>query len=321
MNDAPLTSSFLSVDAYVQVSTSAQAFNRYAYCLNNPLKYTDPSGWVMQGALMGNPSQGVVDYTSVFMEPIYTPRDLGLLQLPDYDELAWWREGDEVGSSGGGGGLTIITNGGWYKNGNGQIQWSSTISSQKELNKLGINGDFLGHTYKDNQYYYSLLGYKIDLSENGGINGRIAPLIDEALINWEQYKIDMDNCDPFDYFDESVKQKWTNFKNVVAYDFNRGGKLQEYPFNLGPIIGHLQVGNTSDSMLARMVFFDLKKTRPDSNKGFGHVNWPDGYYITFVSKTSINDSNPRNSCTVILIIPPSHWSNFKSRYNSVFPNH
>ena len=45
------------------------------------------------------------------------------------------------------------------------------------------------------------------------------------------------------------------------------------------------------------------------------------YYITFVSKTSINDSNPRNSCTVILIIPPSHWSNFKSRYNSVFPNH
>ena len=41
----PLTSSFLSVDAYVQDPTSAQAFNRYAYCGYNPLRYTDPTGW------------------------------------------------------------------------------------------------------------------------------------------------------------------------------------------------------------------------------------------------------------------------------------
>ena len=41
----PLTSSFLSVDAYVQNPASAQAFNRYAYCGHNPLRYTDPTGW------------------------------------------------------------------------------------------------------------------------------------------------------------------------------------------------------------------------------------------------------------------------------------
>ena len=29
---------------YVQLPTSAQSFNRYSYCLNNPLKYVDPSG-------------------------------------------------------------------------------------------------------------------------------------------------------------------------------------------------------------------------------------------------------------------------------------
>ena len=29
---------------YVQQPTSAQSFNRDSYCLNNPLKYTDPSG-------------------------------------------------------------------------------------------------------------------------------------------------------------------------------------------------------------------------------------------------------------------------------------
>lgn len=41
--------SFLSVDAYVQDPTSAQAFNRYAYCAHNPLRYTDPTGWYADG--------------------------------------------------------------------------------------------------------------------------------------------------------------------------------------------------------------------------------------------------------------------------------
>ncbi len=40
----PVMSSFLSVDNYVQQPDNSQNFNRYAYCLNNPLKYTDPSG-------------------------------------------------------------------------------------------------------------------------------------------------------------------------------------------------------------------------------------------------------------------------------------
>lgn len=43
----PLMCCFLSVDSYVQDPGNAQNFNRYAYCLNNPLKYTDPDGeWV-----------------------------------------------------------------------------------------------------------------------------------------------------------------------------------------------------------------------------------------------------------------------------------
>ena len=43
----PLTSHFLSVDAYVQGPSNAQAFNRYAYCGYNPLRYIDPTGWRM----------------------------------------------------------------------------------------------------------------------------------------------------------------------------------------------------------------------------------------------------------------------------------
>ena len=40
----PYIARFLSTDNYVQLPTSAQSFNRYSYCLNNPLKYVDPDG-------------------------------------------------------------------------------------------------------------------------------------------------------------------------------------------------------------------------------------------------------------------------------------
>lgn len=44
----PLLGRFLSTDNFVQEPNSTQSFNRYSYCLNNPLKYNDPSGeWLL----------------------------------------------------------------------------------------------------------------------------------------------------------------------------------------------------------------------------------------------------------------------------------
>ena len=40
----PTIGRFLSPDNYVQLPENSQSFNRYSYCINNPLKYTDPSG-------------------------------------------------------------------------------------------------------------------------------------------------------------------------------------------------------------------------------------------------------------------------------------
>jgi RHS repeat-associated protein len=42
----PVLGRFFSPDNYVQAPGNSQNFNRYSYCLNNPLKYTDPSGEV-----------------------------------------------------------------------------------------------------------------------------------------------------------------------------------------------------------------------------------------------------------------------------------
>ena len=40
----PITMMFFSPDSYLQSPEDWLNFNRYSYCLNNPLKYTDPSG-------------------------------------------------------------------------------------------------------------------------------------------------------------------------------------------------------------------------------------------------------------------------------------
>ena len=40
----PVIGRFFSPDNFVQTPEFTQGFNRYSYCLNNPLKYTDPSG-------------------------------------------------------------------------------------------------------------------------------------------------------------------------------------------------------------------------------------------------------------------------------------
>lgn len=40
----PVLGRFLSPDNYVQMPNFSQSFNRYAYCINNPLKYKDPDG-------------------------------------------------------------------------------------------------------------------------------------------------------------------------------------------------------------------------------------------------------------------------------------
>lgn len=40
----PVLGRFLSPDNFVQMPNFSQSFNRYAYCINNPLKYKDPDG-------------------------------------------------------------------------------------------------------------------------------------------------------------------------------------------------------------------------------------------------------------------------------------
>ena len=309
----PVMSCFLSVDQYVQSPENAQGFNRYAYCMNNPLRYVDPSGWTKVNQAVGytpNSFSNANDPYAYCRRPL-EPRDIGLRELSTSDPIITWMEGNE--QRGGGSGAQ----GGWYIT-NNEIYWSPDVNSQKDLQKKGIDGSFIGPSFIDelNHMYYSLLGYRIDMNEGNGLAGKIAPLIDEAFINYEVFRNEMKLFDANPIGDEP-QQKWTNFINVIAYNDKINGP-QQYCFNLGPIECHLIVGNTENSMKARIEHVNLNKTAPDSNNGYGLVKWSSGYDINFISKASYYDTNPKSSKTVVLIIPPSYWNNFKTRYNSVF---
>ncbi len=61
----PIIGRVLSPDKVVQAPGYTQSYNRYSYCMNNPLRYTDPSGWLM-AALdeCWNMGKEITDYTS-----------------------------------------------------------------------------------------------------------------------------------------------------------------------------------------------------------------------------------------------------------------
>lgn len=44
----PTIGRFLSADPFIQAPNNLQSYNRYSYVINNPLRYTDPSGYIFK---------------------------------------------------------------------------------------------------------------------------------------------------------------------------------------------------------------------------------------------------------------------------------
>lgn len=111
----PILGRFFSPDNYVQMPENSQSFNRYSYCLNNPLKYTDPSGefwFLVAGAALG----GIINWATHDFQ--FNFKGLGYL---DVGALA-----GAVGAGVGAGMNVAMVGGGFWS---GSVGWASGVSS------------------------------------------------------------------------------------------------------------------------------------------------------------------------------------------------
>ncbi len=120
----PVMSSFLSVDRYVQQPGNSQGFNRYAYCMYNPLKYVDPTGWEMtrpdasriippKDAILGQAVVTEYGYQLAYVEGILCAGLLGDLTIYDNGDYEWVEsECKKLTWYGGDGGLSAEYSGG-----------------------------------------------------------------------------------------------------------------------------------------------------------------------------------------------------------------
>jgi RHS repeat-associated protein len=90
----PLLGRFLSPDPYIQAPTDPQNFNRYSYCLNNPLKYTDPDGekiswlWGVAAAMGFIPLESMVALATVITADATTASICAAIGGDDIDGIS-----------------------------------------------------------------------------------------------------------------------------------------------------------------------------------------------------------------------------------------
>lgn len=141
----PYLQRFLSPDNVVQSPDNAQNYNRYSYCLNNPLMYTDPSGW--QFAPLDPP---MIDYNSGWLK--YAPYGA--------NSCVGYRSFDE--------------NNGYYYSSGGYYNWKGESVSWDEVNNNFVRPNAMNYSGAEAQAIYSLItdprtvGFSID--NNNGLH-------------------------------------------------------------------------------------------------------------------------------------------------------
>ena len=182
----PVIGRFFSPDNFVQTPEFTQGFNRYSYCLNNPLKYTDPSGELFNpifdfnGNFLGTDDRGLQGEAIIMnkenfrqnmshadaLEGGYLRSQLpkimnqNILDKIDNQVASFPNRPDWDGH------LTLAEANDWYRNGNGQPLFA-------DLGKIDLSGIVsLGEKYVGQVKAFNLLFSSNSLND-GLVHGNI----------------------------------------------------------------------------------------------------------------------------------------------------
>ena len=229
----PYTSMFLSPDNYIQAPDNSQSFNRYAYCLNNPLKYTDPDGESFIGA-------------AVAIGAIIGAYSGGVLANGTYNPIEWnWSSGNTyaymiggaiVGGVSAYGGVAIAAQDFAFCNTLG-VMTSSTINSLGTKlytgGKTDLTMSFGIASYNFTQNKWGYIGKKGNsiLQNAGYLLGGIYNAVDICkFITWDMLSIE-DRFTKLENYAQSHKKEfgeiimeYKGYKKGKSGDFNPNNK-------------------------------------------------------------------------------------------------
>ena len=202
----PVMSGFLSVDQYVQSPSNSQNFNRYAYCLNNPLKFVDPTGWLAGGGHGSSPddppphvvfegwaSGYLLDEVTVTATPLF------------YDEFVY----------------TPYYNGG----GGSDQQWSMVNNSQPTIQGAGGGGGNHGGNTNNTTSNQNI---NIDIAFKMLIVANLYTSIESKsyfnLIT-KKWKDKLDIIRDFDFHGNQYTGGKNSFGKMMSQKFNNAGRV------------------------------------------------------------------------------------------------
>ena len=305
----PDMSCFLSVDAYVQDPTSAQGFNRYAYCNYNPLRYTDPTGWVQRDGYSRQPNlnNNSIGHTTYYSD--------------DPNDMLWGRtchpcasgskcNGEIVTSIGYTEGNEIEGN--WYKDTDGAMWFDKNLKNQTQLKE---GQTFCGTSFIQDELFYSMFG---DVYNVNSISGKIVMKLElEVWPNWMEYSHQMDdfykawNDGEIEQYAQEPKQKTTDFEGIAKY--NDKGK-NCYSFQYGEAKVYFYVYEEGRAMNTNFRGWDDAGFSRNSDKTGRHET--SGYDVHIRSWGSDNIKNAPHNGTyqsdVLKLVYPSYDSRKKA---------
>lgn len=183
----PALGRFLSPDPYVQAPDFSQNFNRYSYCLNNPLKYTDEEGEFIFSSILG-PLGAIIDaacWGAVINAGFYSASVA--LSEGGFDNFSWKDFGLASLSGAINGALSAISPANFLS---GSKYLSLTLAPQISIGSdgvgFGINltaginlGNFTFGANAGASYFFNSMG-----TGNSGFEGRLGYGIDYKANLW-----------------------------------------------------------------------------------------------------------------------------------------
>ena len=188
----PVISRFLSPDPFVQAPEDLQNYNRYSYCLNNPLKYTDPSGEsIVAGAVIIGALAGAY-FGGALANDSYKMKEWDFSSSETWAGMFW---GAVVGGVSGYAGGAIATSGMPFAN-TASIAGSSILNSSGMYivsggkSSVSMSFGFASYDFTNNEWGY--LGKKGNSKlENLGYGLGTLANVSDVLMGFNSQEVDL----------------------------------------------------------------------------------------------------------------------------------